>query len=98
MRTERVENVLYYDISQGDGDADMTHTTSSGVQTINPTTSSYGAQTSNPTTSSYGAQTSNPTTSSSETQTIRITTKEHGSQSQATEDRSEEIEKIKTRQ
>ena len=58
-----------------------------------PPSSMDGVQAINPTTSSYGAQTINPTTSSSETQTRRIKTKEHGSQ--ATEDRIDDIERLR---
>ena len=102
MRTERVENALHFDISQGDDDVGMTQTTSSGVQAEAQTSSSgvqAEAQTSSPgvqvnvrpKTTSSGTQ---PTTrmEESETQTIRET-KERGSQ--ATEDRSEEIKQLR---
>ena len=82
LRSERVGDALYYGISQGDADADMTQTTSSGVQ-AEAQTSSSGVQ-AEPERTSQGAQTRNPTTRDFETQ--------------VTEDRSEEIEKIKTRQ
>ena len=81
MRTERVENALHFDISQGDDDVGMTQTTSSGVQAnVRPKNTSSGTQ-------------STTRMEESETQTRRIKTKERGSQ--ATEDRSDEIEQLR---
>ena len=104
LRAERVENALHFDISQGDGDdVDMTQTTSSGVQAEAQTSSSgvqAEAQTSSsgvqvyvrPKTTSSGTQ-SSTRMEESETQTIKINKKERGSQ--ATEDRSDEIEQLR---
>ena len=81
LRTERVENALHFDISQGDDDVGMTQTTSSGVQAnVRPKNTSSGTQ-------------STTRMEESETQTRKIKTKERGSQ--ATEDRSEEIEQLR---
>ena len=81
LRTERVENALHFDISQGDDDVGMTQTTSSGVQAnVRPKNTSSGTQ-------------STTRMEESETQTRRIKTKERGSQ--ATEDRSEEKEQLR---
>ena len=103
LRTERIENALHFDISQGDDDVGMTQTTSSGVQAEAQTTSSgvqAEAQTSSsgvqanvrPKTTSPGTQ--SPTRMEEpETQTRRAKTKERGSQ--ATEDRPEEIEQLR---
>ena len=102
LRTERVENALHFDNSQDDDDVDMTHTTSSGVQAEAQTSSSgvqAEAQTSSsgvqvnvrPKTTSSGTQ-SSTRVEESETQTISIE-KERGSQ--ATEDRSDEIEQLR---
>ena len=84
MRRARVDSALYFDMSQGDGemadDMDVSQTNEAGVQTQTQTNES-GAQTMRPRlTKSTGAQ-AEP----------RVNTKE----TQATEDRSEEIEKIK---
>ena len=103
LRTERIENALHFDISQGDDDVGMTQTISSGVQAEAQTTSSgvqAEAQTSSPgvqanvrpKTTSSGTQ-SSTRVEESETKTKRIKTKERGSQ--ATEYRSEEIEQLR---
>ena len=105
LRSKRAEKALHFDISQGDDDDDvgMTQTTSSGVQAEAQTSSSgvqAEAQTSSsgvqanvrPKTTSSGTQ-STTRVEESETQTRKIKTKERGSQ--ATEDRSEEIEKLR---
>ena len=89
LRTERVENALHFDISQGDDDVGMTQTTSSGVQAEAQTSSSGVQANMRPKTTSSGTQ-STTRMEESETQTRRIKTKERGSQ--ATEDRSDEIE------
>ena len=92
LRTDRVENALHFDISQGDDDVGMTQTTLSGVQ-AEAQTSSSGAQANvRPNATSPGTQ-SSTRMEESETQTRRIKTKERGSQ--ATEDRSEEIEQLR---
>ena len=87
MRAERIENALHFDISQGDDDVGMTQTTSSGVQ-AEAQTSSSGVQAEAQTRSS-GTQSSTTRMEEPETQTIKIK-KNRGSQ--ATEDRSDEIE------
>ena len=92
MRTERVENALHFDISQGDDDVGMTQTTSSGVQAEAQTSSSGVQANVKPKTTSSGTQ-SSTRMEESETQTRRVKTKERGSQ--ATEDRSEEIEQLR---
>ena len=91
MRTDRVEKAVHFDISKDD---DVTMTASSGVQ-AEPRTDSTGVQAKAQTTSS-GSQP--PTTKMDQwggTQTPRIKMKEKGSQSQATEDRTEEIEQLR---
>ena len=87
MRAERVEKALHFDIPQDD---DVTMTTSSRVQ-AEAQTSSSGVQAEARTRSS-GTQ-SSTRMEESETQTRRIKTKERGSQ--ATEDRSDEIEQLR---
>ena len=83
---------MHFDISQDDGDVGMTQTTSSGVQ-AEAQTSSPGVQANvRPKTTSPGTQ-SSTRMEEPETQTRRLTTKERGSQ--ATEDRSEEIEQLR---
>ena len=92
MRTERIENALHFDIPQGDDDVGMTQTTSSGVQAEAQTSSSGVQANVRPKTTSSGTQ-STTRMEESETQTRKIKTKERGSQ--ATEDRSEEIEQLR---
>ena len=92
LRSERVENALHFDISQGDDDVGMTQTISSGVQAEAQTTSSGVQANVRPKTTSSGTQ-SSTRVEESEIQTRRIKTKERGSQ--ATEDRSEEIEQLR---
>ena len=82
MRRGRVNSALYFDMSQGD-DMEVTQTTESGVQ-ANTQTSSSGVQTERPRkTFEAGTQSE-----------LRVNTKG----TQATEGKSEEIEKIKTSQ
>ena len=71
MRTERVENALHFDISQGDDDVGMTQTTSSGVQAEAQTTSSGVQANVRPKTTSSGTQ-STTIMEESETQTRKI--------------------------
>ena len=92
MRTERVENALHFDISQGDdADVGMTQTTSSGVQAEAQTTSSGVQVNVRPTTTSSGTQSSTTRVDESETQARYIRKKG----SQATEDRSGEIKQLR---
>ena len=84
MRRARVDSAVYFDISHEDGvmgdDMDVTQTNESGVQ-ANTQTSSSGAQTERPRkTFEAGTQSE-----------LRVNTKG----TQATEDKSEEIEKLK---
>ena len=79
-----------FDIPQGDDDVGMTQTTSSGLQ-AEAQTSSSGVQAEAQTRSS-GTQSSTARMEESETQTIQIK-KDRGSQ--ATEDRSDEIEQVR---
>ena len=85
MRRERVNSALYFDMSQGDGDMgddmEVTQTNESGVQAQAQTNES-GVQAQSQTSSS-GAQTRPPLNRSNTKGT------------QATEDKSEEIEKLK---
>ena len=79
MRRARVDSALYFDMSQGD-DMEVTQTNESGVQ-ANTQTSSSGAQTERPRKTFEAGTQSQP----------RVNTKG----TQATEDKSEEIEKLK---
>jgi hypothetical protein len=80
MRTDRVEKAVHFDISKDD---DVTMTDSTGVQAKAQTASS-GSQSSTTKMDQFGG-----------TQTPRIKMKDRGSQSQATEDRTEEIEQLR---
>ena len=91
MRTERIENALHFEISQGDDDVGMTQTTSSGVQAEAQTTSSGVQVNVRPTTTSSGTQSSTTRVDESETQARYIRKKG----SQATEDRSGEIKQLR---
>ena len=74
LRTERVENALHFDISQGDDDVGMTQTTSSGVQAEAQTSSSGVQANVRPKTTSSGTQSSTTGMEESETQTRSINT------------------------
>jgi hypothetical protein len=80
MRADRVEKAVHFDISKDD---DVTMTESTGVQAKAQTASS-GSQSSTTKMDQFGG-----------TQTPRIKMKDRGSQSQATEDRTEEIEQLR---
>ena len=88
MRTERVNNAVYFNISKGD-DMEVTQTTDSGVQ-ANTQTSSSGVQ-ANTQTSSSGVQTARPRATFEAGVPVKPRTRT--AETQATEDKSGEIEK-----
>ena len=83
LQSERVNNALYFDIGD-DMDDDAGVGIQAGVQTDRPSASSSGVQTDRPPASSSGVQTDRQSRNNQETQ--------------ATEDRSEEIERLKDEQ
>ena len=89
MRTDRVEKAVHFDISQDD---DVTMTASSEVQAEAQST---GVQAKAQTTSSGSQSSTTKMDQFGGTQTPRIKMKDRGSQSQATEDRTEEIEQLR---
>ena len=91
MRTDRVEKAVHFDISKDD---DVTMTASSGVQ-AKAQTDSTGVQAKAQTTSSGSQSSTTKMDQFGGTQTTRIKMKDRGSQSQATEDKTEEIEQLR---
>ena len=109
LRTERVDNALHVNISQGDDDMQNLYSlissmdgvqaeperTSQGVQAnVRPTTRTSEVQANvRPTTTSSGTQSSSTRMEESQAQTRYIRHKEKGTQ--ATEDRTDEIEQLR---
>ena len=91
MRADRVEKAVHFDISKDD---DVTMTASSGVQ-AEAQTDSTGVQAKAQTASSGSQSSTTKMDQFGGTQTPRIKMKDRGSQSQATEDRTEEIEQLR---